>query len=199
MRYPKLREIKEALRALIKGPYTFRFPKQPHKPFERFRGRSEFHEADCVGCGACFQVCPAKAIDMEDSKGKRKLTVHWDLCIFCGQCQANCITGKGIMLSNDFDLSTTEKRTDLKQTIEKQMLVCECCGENIAPYEHLLWVARRLGPLVFSNASLMLFYLKDLDLALKEKSSPMEDRDLNRSDRIKVLCPKCRREAVLKS
>ena len=192
MRYPKLRELKEAIRALVKGPYTSRFPYQPHKPYERFRGRSEFHEEDCVGCGACFQVCP-------DTKGKRTLTVRWDYCIFCGQCQANCITGKGIMLSNDFDLSTTEKRTDLKQTIEKEMLVCECCGENIVPYEHVLWVAKKLGPLVFSNASLMLFYLKNLDLALKEKSSPMEDRDLSRSDRIKVLCPKCRREAVLKS
>ena len=42
MRYPKLREIKEALKALVKGPYTSPFPFQEHKPFERFRGRPKF-------------------------------------------------------------------------------------------------------------------------------------------------------------
>jgi len=62
MRYPKLRELKEAIRALIKGPYTSRFPFEPHQPYERFRGKPEFRQDDCVGCGACFQVCPAKAI-----------------------------------------------------------------------------------------------------------------------------------------
>ncbi len=199
MKYPKLRELKEAIRALIKGPYTSKFPFAPHKPYERFRGRSEFHEEDCVGCSACFQVCPARAIDMQDVKNKRILTVNWDLCIFCGQCQANCITGKGIMLSNDFDLSTTGKRTELRQTIEKEFAVCECCGENIVPLDHILWVARRIGPLCFSNPSLILFYLKVLNLASQEKLPPKEESDFIRPDRIKILCPRCRREAVLKS
>lgn len=197
MRYPKLRELKEAIKALIKGPYTSKFPFQPHTPAKEFRGKPEFHESDCLGCGACFQVCPAKAIDMQDAGNKRILTVSWDLCIFCGQCQANCITGKGIMLSNEFDLATTGKRSELKQTIEKEFAVCECCGEKIAPYDQILWVAKRLGPLCFSNASLMLLYLRNSDLALKEEVLPKEE--FLRFDRIKVLCPRCRREAVLKS
>lgn len=199
MRYPKLRELKEAIKALIKGPYTSRFPYQPHKPCERFRGRPEFHENDCVGCGACFQVCPARAIDMQDIKDKRILTVHWDMCIFCGQCQADCPTEKGIILSSEFDLATTGKREDLKQEIKKELVLCECCGEVIAPYDQILWVAKRLGPLSFSNASLMLFYLRNLTLALEEKPSPKDEREFLRSDRIKILCPRCRREAVIKS
>jgi len=197
MRYPKLRELKEAIKALIKGPYTSKFPYQPHKPFERFRGRPEFYEKDCVGCGACFQVCPARAIDMQDVRDKRILTVNWDLCIFCGQCQANCITEKGIMLSNDFDLATTGARSELRQVIEKEFVLCNCCGEKIAPIDQILWVAKKLGPLCFSNASLMLFYLRNLDFALKEELLPKEE--FMRADRIKVLCPRCRREAVLKS
>jgi hydrogenase-4 component H len=199
MRYPKLRELKEAIRALVKGPYTSKFPYEPHQPFEGFRGRPEYHEEDCMGCGACFQVCPAKAIDMQDIKDKRILTVHWDLCIFCGQCQANCPTEKGIMLSREFDLATTGKREELLQEIKKPLLLCECCGELVAPFDQVLWVARRLGPLTFSNASLMLFYLQNLDLALKEKPSPKKEEGFLRSDRIKILCPRCRREAVLKS
>ena len=199
MRYPKLRELKEAIRALIKGPYTSRFPYQPHKPYERFRGRPEFHEEDCIGCGACFQVCPARAIDMQDVRNRRVFTVHWDMCIFCGQCQTNCLTEKGIMLSLEFDLATVGKREELKQAIEKELVLCDCCGEIIAPYDQILWVARKLGPLTFSNASLMLFYLKNLNLALDERSLPKEETEFIRSDRIKILCPRCRREAVLKS
>lgn len=199
MRYPKLRELKEAIKALIKGPYTSKFPYEPHKPYERFRGKTLYHEADCIGCGACFQVCPAKAIDMQDIGNKRILTVRWDFCIYCGLCQANCLTGKGIMLSNEFDISTTEKREDLKDRIEKEFVTCSCCGENIVPRDQILWVARKLGPLIFSNASLMLFYLRNLDLALKDLSALKDNLELKRADRIKVLCPRCRREAVLKS
>lgn len=199
MKYPKLRELREAIKALVKGPYTSKFPYKPHKPYEGFRGKPEFHEEDCVGCGACFQVCPARAIDMQDEKEKRILTVNWDMCIFCGQCQANCVTGKGIILSQEFDLATTGKRQELKQTIEKQFAVCDCCGENIVPLDQILWVARKLGPLCFSNASVMLFYLRALNFASKEINLPKERADFLRSDRMKILCPRCRREAVLKS
>jgi hydrogenase-4 component H len=136
---------------------------------------------------------------MQDVKDKRILTVHWDMCVFCGQCQANCPTEKGIMLSTKFDLATTEKRAELKQEIKKDLCFCDSCGELVAPFDQILWVARRLGPLIFSNASLMLFYLRNLDLALKEKPSSQEETEFLRSDRIKILCPRCRREAVIRS
>jgi len=102
MRYPKLRELKEAISSLVGKPYTTRFPYQPHKPYERFRGRPEFHVEDCIGCTACLQVCPTGAITFKDEvkkgKAKRILDVRWDVCVYCGQCQANCLTGKGIIL-----------------------------------------------------------------------------------------------------
>jgi hydrogenase-4 component H len=199
MKYPKLRELREAIKALIKGPYTSKFPYQPHTPFERFRGKPEFHQEDCIGCTACCQVCPSGALSFEDNKAKRQLIYRVDLCIFCGQCQANCPTEKGIMLSHEFDLATTGKREELKQVIEKELVLCECCGETIAPYDQILWVAKRLGPLTFSNASLMLFYLRNLDLALREEAAPQKEAEIQRADRVKLLCPKCRREAVIKS
>jgi hydrogenase-4 component H len=203
MKYPKIRELREAIKALIKGPYTSRFPKEGHKPFERFRGRPYFHEEDCIGCGACFQVCPTRAISMDDvfkdGRARRKLTLRWDVCIFCGQCQANCVTEKGIVLSQEFDLATTGKREELKQSIEKDFVFCDCCAEPVLPYDQYAWVSKKLGPLVFSNASLLLFYLKSAGLALKEKLSSAVKKPVNRASRIKILCPACRREAVIKS
>ena len=203
MRYPKLRELKEAIKAVIKGPYTTKYPKQPIEPYERFRGRPYFHEDDCTGCTACAQVCPPRAIEVQDTvqngKGRRKLIVHWDICIFCGQCEANCLTGKGITLSREFDFATCDKREDLKNEIDKDFLLCECCQEPIVPYDQYVWVAARLGPLCFSNSSLMFFYLKTLNLAFEPKNPPKKEEEFFRSDRIKVLCPRCRREAVIKS
>ena len=204
MRQPKIRELIEAIKSLFSPAYTSDFPRKPHIPYERFRGRPYFHEEDCTGCTACAQVCPAKAIEINDEiKGalaKRKLTVHWDICVCCGQCQANCLTAKGIMLSREFDLATTGKREDLKQTIEKEFVVCESCAEPIVPYDQYVWVAKKLGPLSFTNASLLLFYLRSIGLALKENIYPVSKRAvINRSTRVKILCPRCRREAALKS
>lgn len=203
MRYPKLRELREVIKALFRGPYTSPFPYKPHVPYERFRGRPYFFEEDCVGCTACAQVCPAKAIDVEDdfSSGvpKRRLTIHWDICICCGNCEANCLTGKGIKLSREFAYATCEKREELKQGIEKELIACECCHDPIVPFDQYTWVFKRLGPLLFSNSSLALFYLRMLNLASKEKDSPKKESEFRRPDRIKVLCPRCRREAVLKS
>ena len=117
MRYPKLRELKEAIRALIKGPYTSKFPYKLHIPFESFRGKPYFHGDDCIGCAACVNVCPAGALSYNDveSNGayKRTLKINWDICIECGQCNLNCLTTKGIILSNEFDISVTENRKEL--------------------------------------------------------------------------------------
>ncbi len=39
MKLPKLRELGIAIRALLTGPYTTKFPKVPHVPAKRFRGK----------------------------------------------------------------------------------------------------------------------------------------------------------------
>jgi len=203
MKYPKLRELKEAVKALIQGPYTSKFPFEPHEPPERFRGRPKFYENDCTGCTACANVCPPGAITFEDKiehgKPIRIFTLRYDICIYCGQCEANCLTSKGIMLSREFDLATTGKRTDLIEQVEKELVICEDCQHIVGPKDQILWVARKLGPLAFSNTTVMLFYLQNNGLA---KLGPAPEKSENfpqRSGRLKLLCPRCRRQVVLKS
>jgi len=206
MKYPKLRELKEAIRALIKGPYTNKFPYKPFEPYKSFKGKPEFNDKYCIGCGACAQVCPTNAITFEDKvkdgKAVRILTYKVELCIFCGQCQANCPPEKGIVLSREFDLATTGRRQDLFQQIEKEFILCDCCGEMVVPRDQYIWVANKLGPLMFSNPSVFLSYLNKLSLvagALNKNKGQKEGKGPKRANRFNVLCPKCRREAALKS
>ncbi len=195
MRYPKLRELREAIKAIFKGPYTTKFPKVP-SPAPKYRGKAEFDEAECVGCGACVEVCPSDALELFDDlkKRKRNIILYYDKCIFCGECQTNCITEKGIRLTPEYDLATFD-RAKAKTSIEKDLLLCEYCGAIIGTTDHVKWVVRRLGLLAYANLGLLLVSHKELGLAEKEvrrlKKLP------KRSDRIKFLCPKCRREVTL--
>jgi hydrogenase-4 component H len=197
MRYPKIRELTEAIRALIKGPYTSKFPFKPHVPEKRFRGKPEYFKDGCVGCKACAEVCPAGCIEVEDVADSepplRRLDLHFDSCIFCGQCQAACITQEGIKLSNKFDLAIFN-REEAVESIEKELMLCEACGCIVGAKEHLTWVARKLGPLAYSSPTAYLSALKELKLAYLDVE---RQEELTRQDRIKILCPKCRREVTL--
>jgi formate hydrogenlyase subunit 6/NADH:ubiquinone oxidoreductase subunit I len=196
MRAPKLREVGEAIKALVKGPYTIAFPKAPSVPFAAFRGKPQYDTKECVGCGTCQQVCPAKAIDLVDDAAQRmrSITLHLDNCIFCGQCQLNCITEKGIALTQEYDLATLN-RQEAFERVEKKLLLCELCGAVIGAEEHVQWLARRLGPSAYTNPTVMLVSQKELGL-VDEAPSPSPQAPL-RADRIKILCPRCRRATTL--
>ncbi|MGD2279437.1 MAG: 4Fe-4S dicluster domain-containing protein [Candidatus Omnitrophota bacterium] len=196
---PKIRELIEAIKALIVGPYTSKFPKVTHKPHENFRGQPEFSEEKCVGCTACIQVCPVEALSFEDSTDpkdpKRKLIHHTDTCIFCGQCEAACIAdNEGIKLSNEWELSFFDRK-EANESIEKELQLCEVCGDAIACKDHLKWIAERIGELTFSNPTLYLSRLRSLGIVDENIISAM--KDYGRSDRVKIVCARCRRETTL--
>lgn len=45
----------------------------------------------CTGCSACFNVCPADAIEFKrDEKGFYKPYVNYDKCIHCKKCDRTC-------------------------------------------------------------------------------------------------------------
>jgi len=198
---PKIREVIEAVKALIVGPYTSKFPKEEHKPHPNFRGQPKFDETKCVGCLACEEVCPVEAIAHKDSvstpeNSKRTMIHYSDTCIFCGQCEAACISDhEGIKLSNDWELSFFDRKNESYETIDKALQLCEICGGSVACKDHLKWISERIGELTYSSPTLYLARLRSLGIVDANIISALKDG--NRSDRAKILCSRCRRETTI--
>ncbi|MBL7084644.1 MAG: 4Fe-4S dicluster domain-containing protein [Candidatus Omnitrophica bacterium] len=201
MKLPKLRELKEAIRALIKGPYTSKFPAVPHVPHPNFRGQPKFDVEKCVGCLACEAVCPVEAIAHKDTvdhnKQAKRIIIHYtDICIFCGQCEAVCIADhQGIKQSSDWELSFFDRKEEAFEAIDKELQLCEICGIPIACKDHLKWISEKIGELAYSNPTLYLSRLKELGITDENIISALKDK--GRSDRVKILCARCRRETTL--
>ena len=203
MRKPKWRELKEAIRALIKGPYTSKYPFEPHTPPKRYRGKPIPDDEYCIGCLACSEVCPPDAIEVKDDpdKGIRTINRYYDRCIFCGQCEALCTTEKGVHLTGEFDLAAFDRK-DLVCTQEFELVQCEKCRTILGSKKHLLWLVRKLGPLAYGNFPLILTAQKILESSGEEPPSAKisiqdELSPAVRSDIFRILCPKCRHEVLI--
>jgi len=200
MKYPKIRELKEAVISLFTPAYTSKFPAEPHIPFENFRGKPVVDNENCVGCETCANVCPPHAITFSDDKEKGIRTIKRDYgkCIFCGLCQEHCITLKGVILSDKiFDMAVFDRDKNIEYQ-EKELLICENCNAVITTREHLHFMHRKLGPKAFSsilnlnmlNQKLGLAEGHDLDVGIRD--------DLKRKDMFNVICPNCLRQVLVK-
>ncbi len=199
MRLPKVRELKEAITAVIQGPYTHPFPAEPTPVPENLRAAPKYSEEYCIGCGACAEVCPARAIIVEDlldgEKPIRRLTCDYGNCIFCGECELNCTTEKGIRLTPDYELSYFDAE-EAKESIEHELILCEICGAVIAPKAQIRYLFRKLGTIAYSNPTIYLAESKEINAI--ETGVKRDDRPVGRWDIMRITCPRCRRDVLLK-
>lgn len=199
MKYPKIRELKEAIVSLVTPAYTTKFPRTPHEPYEKFRGKPVVDDKNCVGCQACANVCPSNAITIEDDRetGRRVITRNFGKCIFCGMCERYCITGKGVKLSDRiYDLASFDRET-LVEKQEKRLVICKHCNAIITTDEHIHYLHARLGPKAFSS-TLNLNLLNDkLDLVPPEEAEVAIRDHLKRKDMFNIICPNCLRSVLI--
>jgi len=193
---PKLRELAEAVRAVVKGPFTTKFPAKVDSVHPNFRGIIKFRPERCICCGACVQVCPtnAREIIVDREKGVFRNIHHAERCIYCGQCVLYCPT-LAIYHTPEFDMSRTERDAGWETSVEQPAAYCEICGEPFAAKAHLLWIAHRVGDLVSANPTLFLSVYEELGTA--EPRPPRGPSAPYRSDLMRILCPECRRKAYL--
>jgi formate hydrogenlyase subunit 6/NADH:ubiquinone oxidoreductase subunit I len=199
LRLPKLRELKEAVTAVLSPRFTTRFPATPCVVPEKYRGKPEFDLDTCIGCGACVNVCPTPTClsmvdDLEADRPVRRITHRPYTCIFCGNCHDNCTTGTGITLSNQWDLATLDKESQV-ETHEFELQLCEKCGALIGTKKHLVWLYEKLGPLAYTNPSLLIAKSGEL---LTRPAEPQKqaavDQSVQTGDFMRILCPKCKCE-----
>ncbi len=193
---PKLREIKEALTSFFSAPYTTKFPAEPFTAAKEYRGHPRYNAEFCIGCGTCSQVCPSGAISFEDDikNVTRTLTVDYNVCINCGQCQEHCITERGIILTNEHSLAYMDKTVpESKESLERELAICESCGKVVACKSHLVWIKERLGAKAYAHPNLI--------LQTQEQFFNVEPyhvkSQIRREDQFKMVCAKCRNMIVV--
>ena len=197
MRWPKLRELKEAVTAVFSPRFTTRFPAEPCVVPKSYRGKPEFDLDRCIGCGACVNVCPTQALTMVDDLAAqppiRRITLRYDTCIFCGNCSENCTTEDGIGLSNKWDLAGLDRQA-MKETHDFELQMCEKCGALVGPKKHLVWIYEKLGPLAYTNPSLILAKSGQLatGVDIPPDAGKRADIPAGTSDMTRILCPKCK-------
>ena len=86
------------------------------------------------------------------------------------------------------------KPEDFEESIEKELVMCEVCGDVLAPADQLEWLTTRLGPASFANPTLAVY--NGMRLGYVEQGVRSTAEVTLRQDRMALQCPRCRRKTA---
>jgi formate hydrogenlyase subunit 6/NADH:ubiquinone oxidoreductase subunit I len=104
---------RELLKNALSKPCTLVYPFEKREMPKGSRGRHEYDEAKCTGCGMCSRVCPSFAIELKGLGPKCEgLKINLGACLFCQQCEESCPTG-AIWLTTAYELAVINKADEM--------------------------------------------------------------------------------------
>jgi len=148
-----MNRLRILLQNIKRGVVTEKYPLEPIRVPESFRGKPFIDVDKCVGCGACVNACPPNALTLEEDlkEGIRYIKLFVGRCIYCGRCEEVC-PFDAIHLTKEFELATTSK-DDLYQIVGLRMYKCPICGK---PYTTIRLVKKVIDKLPPEERSLVL-------------------------------------------
>lgn len=111
------------LKHLFSKPVTVHYPDEKLPIAEAYRGKHKLIQDGCRACLLCSKACPVDCIDMEFERHMKRVIeweqfdVDYNRCVFCGLCTEACPT-EVLKMTTDYDLSTDDRRTIIKDLLE---------------------------------------------------------------------------------
>ena len=95
---------------------TIGYPHAPARIHGHFRGAPHFDFSAWRDSRPAAEACPTGAIDLQEFAGRRRVTIDYGLCIYCGQCAEADASG-AVQITSEFELAVRQ-RGDLIVTAE---------------------------------------------------------------------------------
>ncbi len=105
---------------------TIGYPLKPARMPEHFRGAPSFDFSAWRDARSACEACPTGAIAMEDSADRRRVTIDYGFCIYCGAC-AEADDSGAVTMTRNFELAA-RRRDDLIATAQYTIEADGCQG-----------------------------------------------------------------------
>jgi Ni,Fe-hydrogenase III small subunit/formate hydrogenlyase subunit 6/NADH:ubiquinone oxidoreductase subunit I len=87
---------------------TIGYPQTPAQIPDHFRGAPSFDFPAWRDARPAADACPTGAISIQESEARRRVTVDYGLCIYCGQC-AEADGSDAVEITRNFELAARER------------------------------------------------------------------------------------------